>query len=125
MTGGRPAGFALLADAQRAGVTLTRSPDGAGISVDGPPAAGPLVAALRLRKALLRHVFYVYTGVAPLLDWGNEHRATVTGRANRCYLCGQVTHLLDPFDDQPCHKTCAEAAIAPIPAPLARRRAAA
>ncbi|GLH97130.1 hypothetical protein [Phytohabitans aurantiacus] len=122
---GRPSGIQVLADAQRAGVTLTRNPTGTGINVDGPPAAGPLVADLRERGALLRHVFWVYTGIAPLLDWQNEHRATVIEPTRPCHLCGRPTSLLDPFDRRPCHKTCAETAIKPRPVPVARGRPAA
>jgi hypothetical protein len=116
--------FQLLADAQRAGITMTRNPAGTGINVDGPPTAGPLVAALRERTALLRNVYWVYTGVAPLLDWQNEHRVTVAP-TRPCHLCGQPTSLLDPFDRRPCHKTCAEAAIKPRPVPPACARPAA
>jgi hypothetical protein len=117
--------FQLLADAQRAGITLNRNPTGTAINVDGPPAARSLVADLRERTALLRNVFWVYTGVAPLLDWQNEHRATVIDPARLCHLCARATSLLDPFDRRPCHKTCAEEAIKPRAAPPARARPAA
>jgi hypothetical protein len=110
---GRLSGIQLLADAQRAGITLNRNPAGTAINVDGPPVARSLVADLRERTALLRNMFWVYTGIAPLLDWQNEHRATVIDPARPCHLCGRPTSLLDPFDRRPCHKTCAEAAIKP------------
>jgi hypothetical protein len=112
---GQPTGIQLLANAQRAGVTLTRT--WLGIDLGGPPQTRPLIAALRDRSALLRNTFWVYTGVAPLLDWRNEHRATVITPARPCHLCRKPTGLLDPFDHRPCHKLCAEAAIAPLPVP--------
>jgi hypothetical protein len=107
----RPTGIQLLARAQDAGVTLTRT--GAGIDLDGPADARPLIAALRGRQPLLRNAFWVYTGAARLLDWRNDCRATVIARAEPCHLCGQPACLLDPFDRQPCHKTCAETVLTP------------
>ncbi|MFC0533949.1 hypothetical protein [Phytohabitans kaempferiae] len=117
----RPTGIQLLARAQDAGVTLTRT--GTGIDLDGPADARPLIAARRDRQPLLRNAFWLYTGAARLLDWRTEHRATVIARTELCHLCDQPTVLLDPFDRQPCHKTCAEAALTPaaVVGPVAYR----
>jgi len=115
----RPTAIQLLADAQAAGVILTRGH--AGIDIDGPAHTAELVAALRDRPAAVRNTFWVYTGAARLLDWGTEHRATVITKPEPCHLCRQPTALLDPFDRQPCHKTCAETILTPpaITGPLA------
>lgn len=107
----RPTGIQLLARAQDAGITMTRT--GTGIALDGPADTRPLIAALRARQPLLRNTFWVYTGAARLLDWRNDCRATVIARPEPCHLCGNPTCLLEPFDRQPCHKTCAETALTP------------
>lgn len=117
----RPTGIQLLAHAQDAEITLTRT--GTSVDLDGPATARPLITALHARQPLLRNAFWVYTGAARLLDWRTDCRATVTARTELCHLCDQPTVLLDPFDRQPCHKTCAETALTPaaVAGPHARK----
>ncbi|WFE27794.1 hypothetical protein O7623_00850 [Solwaraspora sp. WMMD791] len=99
----------LLAAARRAGVVIDRDPAGR-LVIDGPDGAGHLVAGLRRRGDVVAHVIDVWTGVASLLDW---RHATVLDPPRPCRLCRQPAMLADPYDRQPCHKTCAETAITP------------
>lgn len=95
----------LLAQARDVGLTIEH--DGAGIRVTGPRTAGPLVHALQERRQEVLTVVDYLTGRAAALDW---QRAEVS-RQTTCLLCRRPAYLRDPYDHQPMHKTCAEAAL--------------
>lgn len=77
--------------AVRAGVELSRNPDGT-LEITAPPESVYLGRALRAREA----------DILALGDW---RRADVAESA-RCILCGGSAMLRDPIDKAPCHKVC-------------------
>ncbi len=104
----------LITRARKAGLTLDR--DGSKLSVRGDRRHEHLVRAILNRKAEVLGLVDVYAGRAQHLDWRS---ATVAEKAGRCVLCRKWSLLRDPYDRQPCHKTCAERAISPHAEPSA------
>lgn len=97
----------LLAEARRAGLAASRQRDGQ-LVIRGPRQHEHLVRALLARKDDVLSVLSVYVGDVPSLDW---RRATVLGDYRPCALCKRNALLVEPYDNRPCHKVCAEAAI--------------
>jgi hypothetical protein len=97
----------LLAAAHRAGLVLAHRPDGQ-LVIRGPRSHEPLVRSLLARKPEVLTALAVYNGDAPKLDW---RKGRILDQAQPCVLCGKRTLLIEPYDDRPCHKSCAEAAI--------------
>lgn len=115
----------LLARARAAGLTLARIEGARGeedtLRIRGPRSAEPLVRELLDRKESVLTTVSVYNGTAPRLDW---RKGRILGQPQPCLLCGRPTILLDPYDERPCHKGCAEAAIRQGTAPNAKAKAA-
>ena len=97
----------LLAAARRAGLVIAYQPDGQ-LVIRGPRAHEPLVRSLLARKPEVLTALAVYNGDAPKLDW---RKGRILEQLQPCVLCGKRTLLIEPYDERPCHKTCAEAAI--------------
>ena len=97
----------LLAQARRAGLVFVHGPDDQ-IVIRGPRSCEPLVRALLTRKADLLTVLAIYNGHVQRLNWRRE---PILGQPQPCVLCRRSTLLIEPYDSQPCHKTCAEAVI--------------
>ena len=106
----------MLAQARRAGLVLGRKPDSQ-LVVRGPRSYEPLVRSLLGRKPEVLTVLAVYNGDALRLDW---RRQPILDQPRPCVLCHKPTLLIEPFDDRPCHKTCAEASIRWGSVPVAR-----
>jgi hypothetical protein len=72
------------------------------------------------RKVDVLTLLALYAGQVNGLDW---RHARVLGDPRPCVLCGRTALLVEPYDNRPCHKTCAEAAIrwGTVPAVTARR----
>jgi hypothetical protein len=96
----------LIADARRAGLVIARRADQ--LVVRGPRTHEPLVQALLDRKPDVLAVIAVYGGEAPRLDW---RKGRILDHPQPCALCSRPTLLIEPYDQRPCHKGCAEAAI--------------
>lgn len=109
-----------IAAARRAGLVLTRKPDGQ-LVIRGPREHEQLVRSLLDRKHDVLAVLAVYTGDARCLDW---RHARVLADMQPCVLCQRPSLLIEPYDGRPCHKMCAEAAIRSGAVPAMRRRAA-
>lgn len=105
----------LLAKGRRARLKLAAGPDGT-LHVTGPPSAGPLVRALLTRKHDALQAIRVYTGTSTALDWRD---ATTLQPPQPCTRCRRACLLLDPWDNQPWHKVCAEHLIRPRRKPAA------
>ncbi|MGI8452127.1 MAG: hypothetical protein ACR2MP_34070 [Streptosporangiaceae bacterium] len=99
----------LLARARREGMSIDLDHDGT-LRIQGPQSGGPLARALLARKPEVLTVTDIWNGRAEMLDW---RHARVLEESRACGTCGSRTLLLDPWDDQPTHKTCAEALIRP------------
>ena len=97
----------LLAQARRARLFIDQAPDGR-LVIRGDNQHEQLAQALLARKPDVLTVVHVWNGRAPRLDW---RRARVADRPEPCVLCRRNTLLRDPWDSQPCHKTCLETAI--------------
>jgi hypothetical protein len=97
----------LLAQARRAGFIFADGPDGQ-LVIRGPRSCEPLVRSLLARKADVLSVLTIYNGLVQRLDW---RRQPILGIPQPCILCLRPTLLIEPYDSQPCHKTCAEAVI--------------
>lgn len=97
----------LLAEAHRVGLALWREPDDT-LRIRGPRAAGPIARQLLARKNDVLATVSVYNGQVARLDW---RKGTILEQPRLCVLCGRQTLLIEPYDGQPCHKTCAEDAI--------------
>ena len=97
----------LLAQARHAGLVLVHQADGQ-LVIRGPRSHEPLVRSLLARKPEVLTVLAVYNGAAPCLDW---RKGRILDQPQPCTLCGNKTLLIEPYDDRPCHKSCAEAAI--------------
>lgn len=97
----------MLAGARRAGLIFARGADGQ-LVIRRPRSAEPLVRQLLARKAEVLTTVSVYNGAAPRLDW---RKGQTLDQPQPCALCSKQTLLIEPYDDRPCHKTCAEAAI--------------
>lgn len=112
----------LLADARRAGLVLAREDDR--LVIRGPREHEQLVKSLLARKPDVLTVLDAYNGTVTGLDW---RHARVLVEPRPCVLCGRRALLAEPYDQQPCHKICAEAAIrwGTIPAVRSRRERAA
>lgn len=101
-----------VAAALAAGATITRDADR--LIVRGPQAVRSYARALLARKDEVLTLVDYLTGGASALVW---RTAKVADRPGRCVLCGKGALLLDPYDGRPCHKTCAEQALAPTTHP--------
>lgn len=110
----------LLARSHAAGLRLSRGEEDT-LRVRGPRSAETLVRELLERKEAVLTTLSVYNGTAPRLDW---RKGRILGQPQPCVLCGKATILLEPYDDRPCHKGCAETAIRQGPAPDAKAPAA-
>jgi hypothetical protein len=97
----------LLARARRSGLVFAAGPDGQ-LVIRGPRSCEPLVHALLARKADVLGVLAIYNGRVERLDW---RRQPILSTLQPCVLCRCPTLLIEPYDSQPCHKTCAEAVI--------------
>lgn len=97
----------LLAEAHRVGLALSREPDDT-LRIRGPRAAGPIARQLLARKNDVLATVSIYNGQVARLDW---RKGTILEQPQPCVLCGRQTLLIEPYDGQPCHKTCAEDAI--------------
>jgi hypothetical protein len=97
----------LLSNARTAGFEIDRDADGL-LRIRGPRTAETLARALLARKAEVLTAVHVWNGRAGVLDW---RHARVLDNPWPCVLCGARTLLLDPWDGEPMHKSCAEAAI--------------
>jgi hypothetical protein len=97
----------LLEQARRSKLILSCS-DGETLSIRGPRSAEPLVRELLERKADVLTTVNVYNGLAGRLDW---RKGKILDQPKPCVLCGKKTLLIEPYDNRPCHKTCAETAI--------------
>jgi hypothetical protein len=97
----------LLAQARRAGLVIMHRTDGQ-LVIRGPRSHEPLVRSLLARKPDVIAVLAVYNGTAPCLDWRRER---ILDQPLPCIRCRRPTLLVEPYHSQPCHKTCAEAAI--------------
>jgi hypothetical protein len=113
----------LLGSARTAGLELDRGPDGL-LRIRGPKSTDALARGLLARKAEVLTIVHLWHGRADALDWRQAH---VLDWPRRCMLCGRPTLLLDPWDREPTHKTCAELLIRPTGGvtmrPSARRTA--
>lgn len=99
-----------LIEARRAGLDITRGPEGK-LIVRGPRTAGHLVTRILDRKEqILDGYVDFYSGTAGCLNW---RTAVVGDRAKRCILCGHWAILRDPIEGKPMHKVCAENSIRP------------
>lgn len=98
----------LVAKARRVGLVINR--DGSNLTIRGSRAHEGLAKQILARKTEVLTLVDVYAGRSESLDWS---RATVSGQLGRCGLCSREALLRDPYDRQPMHKTCAEAAIRP------------
>jgi hypothetical protein len=97
----------LLSRARMAGLRLA---DEEGVlRVRGPRTQEALVGELLARKKDVLGAVHVYNRTASRLDW---RRGQILDEPVPCVLCGRRTILLDLWDRKPCHKSCAEAAIA-------------
>lgn len=101
----------LLKQARQAGLQLA-SEDGS-LEVRGSRAHEALVRQLLGRKADVLGAVNVCNGVVPVLDW---RKFPISAEPQACVICRHRTLLLD-WDRRPCHKGCAEQAIAPIANP--------
>jgi Fe-S-cluster-containing hydrogenase component 2 len=110
----------LLARAHAAGLQLSHGEDDT-LRVRGSRSAEAIVRELLERKEAVLTTLSVYNGTAPRLDW---RKGRILDRPQPCVLCGKATILLEPYDDRPCHKGCAEAAIRQGTAPSAKAKAA-
>lgn len=112
----------LLAQARRTGLVLADGPGGQ-VVIRGPRSCEPLVRSLLARKADVLGVLAIYNGRVQRLDWRRE---PILSTPRPCVLCSRSTLLIEPYDSQPCHKTCAEAVIrwgtVPAALPAIRRR---
>lgn len=97
----------LLAKARRSGLVFADGPDGQ-LVIRGPRSCEPLVRSLLVRKTDVLSVLAIYNGLVQRLDW---RRQPILGTPQPCILCLRPTFLIEPYDGQPCHKTCAEAVI--------------
>lgn len=96
----------LLRQAQAAGFRLAT--DNGMLQLNGPRSHETLARKLLARKADVLAAVDVYNGTVPVLDWC---RFPISDQPRQCVICGRITVLLD-WDRRPCHKQCAEAAIA-------------
>lgn len=96
----------LVAAAREAGLVLTRRDDQ--LIARGPRQHEQLVRSLLDRKPDVLVVLPAYTGRVTRLDWRRER---ILDDFQPCTLCRRPTLLIEPYDQRPCHKTCAEAAI--------------
>lgn len=99
----------LLVAARAARIELFRGTTGI-LRMRRPDDAAPLAGQLIGRKKDLLAVVDFYSGTTATLGWKTARTAP---DGSTCVLCGGSTMLLDPYDGQPCHKTCYETAIAP------------
>jgi len=99
----------LLGRARIAGFEIDRDTDGL-LRIRGPRTAVVLARELLARKAEVLTVVHVWNGRAVALDW---RHGRIFESPRPCALCGVPTLLLDPWDQRPAHKTCAEVAISP------------
>jgi len=106
----------LLASARRAGLILTRQAEGQ-LVIRGPRTHEQLVQSLLARKPDVLTVLAVYAGEVTGLDW---RHARVLDKKQPCTLCRRPALLVEPYDQRPCHKTCAETMIRWGTAPAAR-----
>jgi len=97
----------LLASARRAGLIFTGQADGQ-LVIRGPRRHEQLVRSLLARKPDVLTVLAAYTGEVTGLDW---RHVRVLNEPRLCALCGRPALLFEPYDQRPCHKVCAEAAI--------------
>ncbi len=97
----------LLRQGRRAHLWIDESPAGR-LVVRGDRRHAALADQLLARKADVLSVVHLWNGRTPILDW---RRARVADDPAPCVLCRRSTLLRDPWDNLPCHKTCAEAAI--------------
>lgn len=97
----------LLARARRSGLVLTHQADGQ-LIIRGPRAYEPTVRALLARKADVLGLMAIYNGHVQRLDWRRE---PILDKPQPCILCRRSTLLIEPYDSQPAHKSCCEAAI--------------
>ncbi len=113
----------LLASARRAGLLLGRREDGQ-LLIRGPREHEPLVRSLLVRKAEVLAILAVYDGTVTGLDW---RHARALDKKQPCALCRRPALLIEPYDNRPAHKVCAEAAIrwGTIPAVRSQRERAA
>jgi hypothetical protein len=97
----------LLTQARRSGLVFADGPEGQ-LVIRGPRSCEPLVRSLLARKADVITVLAIYSGRVQRLDW---RRQPILDKPQPCVLCGHPTLLIEPYDSQSCHKTCAEAVI--------------
>lgn len=95
-----------LSRARQAGLVLTRRDTE--LVIRGPRAYESLVRVLLNRKADVLALLPVYNGTATRLDWRQE---PILSEPEPCVLCHWPALLIEPYDQRPCHKTCAEAAL--------------
>lgn len=97
----------MLTQARRARLFIDEGPDGR-LVIRGDREQDQLARALLARKPEVLTVVHIWNGRAARLDW---RHAGVADRPQPCVLCRRSTLLRDPWDGQPCHKTCLESAI--------------
>jgi hypothetical protein len=100
----------LVQQARAAGFRLAAG-ENKTLLVNGPRNREDLARELLARKSeiLSTGAVHVYSGTVTVLDW---RRAPISEDSRPCVICSRPTLLLD-WDRRPCHKRCAETAIAP------------
>jgi hypothetical protein len=107
----------LLRQARSAGLRL--ADDHGTLRIRGSRAHDALARELLARKPQVLAAVNVYSDAVAVLDW---RRFPISQTAEPCVICGRWTLLLD-WDRRPCHKGCAERAIAPPVRPRKEREA--
>jgi hypothetical protein len=107
----------LFRQARSAGLRL--ADDDGTLRIRGSRTHDALARELLARKPQVLAAVNVYNGAVAFLDW---RRFPVSQTVQPCVICRRWTLLLDR-DHRPCHKGCAERAIAPPARPRKEKAA--